>query len=110
MNNDTFVLCIDNRGYNASLEQRKVYRAMSDPVAEKHAMIRVVDESSEDYLFPAKLFVLIALPQAAAKAFRAPRRARPSRPRRRVGAQPVPQPARAAARDRRTRKPGPTTR
>jgi hypothetical protein len=73
MSNDTFVLCIDNRGYAASLEQRKVYRTMTDPVAEKHAMVRVVDESSEDYLFPAKLFVPIAVPQAAAKAFRAPR-------------------------------------
>jgi hypothetical protein len=80
MNNDIFVLCIDNRGYSASLEQRKVYRAMSDPAAEKHAMVRVVDESSEDYLFPAKLFVPISLPQAAAKAFRASRRPRPARP------------------------------
>lgn len=57
MSDDTFVLCVDNRGYGVSLEQRKVYRAMSDPAAEKHAMIRVVDESSEDYLFPARLFV-----------------------------------------------------
>jgi hypothetical protein len=79
MSNDTFVLCIDNRGYAASLEQRKVYRAMSDPAAEKHAMVRVVDESSEDYLFPAKLFVPIAVPQAAAKAFRASARARGAR-------------------------------
>lgn len=76
MSNDTFVLCIDNRGYGGSLEQRKVYRAMSDPVAEKHAMVRVVDESSEDYLFPAKLFVPIAVPRAAAKAFRASRASR----------------------------------
>lgn len=56
MRNDTFVLCIDNQGYGASLERRKVYRAMSDPAAEKHGLVRVVDESSEDYLFPAKLF------------------------------------------------------
>jgi hypothetical protein len=73
MSDDTFVLCIDNRGYGTSLELRKVYRALSDPVAEKHAMVRVVDESSEDYLFPAKLFVPIAVPRAAAKAFRASR-------------------------------------
>jgi hypothetical protein len=57
MRNDTFVLCIDNQGYGASLEQGKVYRAMSDPAAERHAMVRVVDESTEDCLFPAKLFV-----------------------------------------------------
>ena len=91
MSNDTFLLCIDNRGYGASLEQRKVYRAMSDPMAEKHAMVRVVDESSEDYLFPAKLFVPIAVPRAAAKAFRAPHRPLPVQPRRRrlsTGAEP----------------------
>jgi hypothetical protein len=52
VSNHTFVLCIGNRGYGASLEPCKVYRAMSDPAAEKHAMVRVVDESSEDYLFP----------------------------------------------------------
>jgi hypothetical protein len=84
--NYTFVLCIDNRGYAASLEQRKVYRAMSDPAAEKHAMVRVVDESSEDYLFPAKLFVPIAVPEAAAKAFRASGRARGPRAAPRVAA------------------------
>jgi hypothetical protein len=69
MNDETFVLCIDNRGYAASLEQRKVYRAMSDPGAEQHGMVRVIDESGEDYLFPAKLFVPIAVPREAAKAF-----------------------------------------
>jgi hypothetical protein len=92
VSNDTFVLCIDNRGYGASLEQRKVYRAMSDPAAEKHAMVRVVDESSEDYLFPAKLFVPIAVPQSAARAFRASRQPRPAQARRRrlsTGAEPL---------------------
>jgi hypothetical protein len=118
MSNDTFVLCIDNRGYAASLEQRKVYRAMSDPAAEKHALVRVVDESSEDYLFPAKLFVPIAVPQAAAKAFRASRGTRPAPLRRRLspgaaprrGPRPVSRPAATAARDRRSRKPRPTVR
>jgi hypothetical protein len=113
VSNDTFVLCIDNRGYGASLEARKVYRAMSDPAAEKHAMVRVVDESSEDYLFPAKLFVPIAVPQAAVKAFRASRGARPAHLLRRrlsPGAAPrhSPRPASrsgaAGARDR--RRPG----
>jgi hypothetical protein len=69
MSDETFVLCIDNRGYAASLEQRKVYRMMSDPQAGKHGMIRIVDESGEDYLFPAKLFVSIAMPRAAVKVF-----------------------------------------
>jgi hypothetical protein len=111
VNSDSFVLCIDNRGYLASLEKRKVYRAMSDPPAEKHGMVRVVDESSEDYLFPAKLFVPIALPQAAAKAFPASRLERSARPRRvaraagsRDRTREVSQPT-AAARDRRPRGP-----
>jgi hypothetical protein len=69
MSDETFVLCINNRGYSASLEQRKVYRAKRDALAEHHGMIRVVDESGEDYLFPAKLFVRIAVPREAAKAF-----------------------------------------
>jgi hypothetical protein len=100
MSNDTFVLCIDNRGYAASLEQRKVYRAMSDPVAEKHAMVRVIDESSEDYLFPAKLFVPITVPQAATKAFRVSGRARGPRPAPRL----------ATTRARRSQRPRPTAR
>ncbi len=104
VSNDSFVLCIDSRGYGASLEERKVYLVVSDPVAEEHALVRVVDESSEDYLFPARLFVPIAVPQAAAKAFRESRRARPSsRPRER------PRPE-TAARGRRTQKPEPTVR
>jgi hypothetical protein len=69
MSDETFVLCIDNKGHAASLEQRKVYRMLSDPEAEKHGMVRVVDESGEDYLFPAKLFVPIAVPRTAVKAF-----------------------------------------
>jgi hypothetical protein len=69
MSDEIFVLCISNGGYSASLEQRKVYRAKHDPLAEHHGMIRVVDESGEDYLFPAKLFVRISVPREAAKAF-----------------------------------------
>ena len=86
MSDDTFVLCIDNRGYGASLEPRKVYRAMSDPTAEKHAMVRVIDESNEDYLFPAKLFIPVAVPPAAARAFRTSGRARGPRSASRVAA------------------------
>lgn len=69
--NDTFrfFLCIKNRGYAASLQVRTVYQAMSDPEAEAHGMLRVVDETGEDYLFPAVLFVPIEIPEAAAHAF-----------------------------------------
>lgn len=61
----SFVLCIDNSGYAASLELRKVYRRLSDPGAESKGLLRVVDESGEAYLYPAQLFVPIEVPEAA---------------------------------------------
>ncbi len=64
-----FVLCIDDGGYPASLEKRKVYRVVPDAEAEKHHCLRIVDESGEDYLYPADRFVPIELPQAAEAAF-----------------------------------------
>lgn len=69
MSEPLFALCVDNEGYEASLERRKVYQVISDPEAEKHRMIRVVDESGEDYLFPANFLVVVKLPQEALKAF-----------------------------------------
>jgi hypothetical protein len=56
------VLCIDNGGYEASLASRKFYLALSDPDAEAHGQVRVIDESGEDYLYPASRFTEIALP------------------------------------------------
>lgn len=53
-----FAVCIRNAGYPASLELRKLYEVRSDPEAEQHGMLRVIDESGEDYLFPAAMFVL----------------------------------------------------
>jgi hypothetical protein len=64
-----FVLCIKNRGYPASLETRKVYRALKDDDAESRGLLRVVDESGEDYLYPAKLFVPIDVPKGATRLF-----------------------------------------
>jgi len=64
-----FVLCIRNGTYRASLQQRKVYRVVEDSSAEAHALVRVVDDSGEDYLFPADLFVPIELPAKARPAF-----------------------------------------
>lgn len=58
-----FVLCVRNTGYPASLELRKVYRLLSDEQAAKHRQMRVIDESGEDYLYPAGYFVPIKLPQ-----------------------------------------------
>jgi hypothetical protein len=62
-----FVVCLKNSGYEASLEPRKIYQNLSDKEAESHKMIRVIDESGEDYLFPASLFSPISLPQMLVK-------------------------------------------
>jgi hypothetical protein len=64
-----FAVCIDNEGYPASLELRKIYRVLPDKKAAKHSLIRVVDESGEDYLYPERFFVPIRLPQALKEAF-----------------------------------------
>ena len=61
-----FVVCLKNKGYEASLEPRKIYLTLLDEEAESHKMIRVIDESGEDYLFPAGLFSPILLSQALA--------------------------------------------
>ena len=63
-----FLLCIKNDAYPASLEVRKVYRALPDPAASAKGFVRVVDESGEDYLYPADTFVAVDLPQAAVDA------------------------------------------
>lgn len=65
----SYFLCIANNGYDVSLQVRTIYRGQSDPEAEAHGMVRIVDESGEDFLFPAKLFVPIEVPAAAAHAF-----------------------------------------
>jgi hypothetical protein len=57
-----FMICIDNRGYESSLETRKLYEVLTDRVAEKHRQIRVIDESGEDYLYPEKFFAPVRLP------------------------------------------------
>ncbi len=62
------VVCVDNEGYAASLERRKIYVALSDGDAERHGLMRVVDESGEDYLYPKSFFRPIALSSALKKA------------------------------------------
>jgi hypothetical protein len=62
------IVCVDNEGHPASLEKRKIYVALRDASAEKNGMLRVVDESGEDYLYPKALFRSIALPQAVRRA------------------------------------------
>lgn len=60
----SFVVCVRNEGYEASLELHKIYRVLPDPDAEIDGDIRVVDESGEDYLYPADWFVPIEVPDA----------------------------------------------
>jgi hypothetical protein len=62
------VICVENDGYAVSLEKRKIYVALRDVAAEKHDMLRIIDESGEDYLYPKALFRAIALPQAVKRA------------------------------------------
>ncbi len=62
------VVCVKNKGYSASLEKRKLYVALRDQAAEKHGLIRIVDESGDDYLYPKLFFRPIALPQAVKRA------------------------------------------
>ena len=63
-----FAVCINNTGYAASLELRKLYEVISDPEAEKDQMIRVIDESGEDYLYSSDRFVLAPLPASVEQA------------------------------------------
>jgi len=60
----SFVVCIRNAGYEASLERNKIYVALPDEDAKQHGQLRVVDESGEDYLFSADRFVAIEVPAA----------------------------------------------
>lgn len=57
-----YVICIKNEGYEADLKLRTVYRVLPDESAERSHYMRVVDETGEDYLFPADFFVPIAIP------------------------------------------------
>lgn len=62
-----FVVCLDNEGYPASLEVGKLYRFIPDEEAAANGLIRVIDESGEDYAFEAKRFHLMNVPPAVGK-------------------------------------------
>jgi hypothetical protein len=62
------VVCISNGDYPASLEKRKIYIAIPDPASEKKGLLRVIDESGEDYLYPKTFFRSIVLPLSIKKA------------------------------------------
>jgi hypothetical protein len=58
-----FVVCLNNLGYDVSLEVGKLYRFIPDDEAEKLGCMRVIDEDGEDYLYDAKMFCPIQVPQ-----------------------------------------------
>jgi hypothetical protein len=63
-----FAICVKNDGYEASLERRKIYEVLNDSDAAAHQQVRIIDESGEDYLFPAEFFVSIELPKRTERA------------------------------------------
>jgi hypothetical protein len=65
--NYNFVLCIENKDCD-DLEKRKIYQVLPDEEAEKEGFIRVIDESSEDYLYPRSYFITVQLPREAQEA------------------------------------------
>jgi len=60
-----FAICVQNEGYPASLELWKVYRMLPDRRAARDQLVRIIDESVEDYLYDQSWFVPIKLPQEA---------------------------------------------
>lgn len=62
-----FAVCVDNSEYPVALEVHRVYRVIPDDDACKDGDLRVIDESGEDYLYPASYFVLIDVPRQAAQ-------------------------------------------
>lgn len=67
--NSGYVMCIDNDGYSVSLEVRRIYRCRPDTNAAEQGLLRVVDDTGEDYLYPKELFEPVTM-SAAARAAR----------------------------------------
>ena len=65
-----FAVCLRNSGFGASLEVRKLYPVVADPDSEMSGLIRVIDESGEDYLYPADHFQKLTLPAEIQRAIR----------------------------------------
>jgi hypothetical protein len=63
-----FAVCVNNDGYPVSLDLLKVYTVLDDPDAEQDGMIRIVDESGEDYLYGSARFVVVSVPSVDAHA------------------------------------------
>jgi hypothetical protein len=65
-----YVVCISNKGNEASLERNKLYVVLPDPKAEADGLLRVIDEDAEDYLYPADWFVAVEVPRAVQASLR----------------------------------------
>jgi hypothetical protein len=63
-----FAVCLDNSDYPVSLELHKIYRVLPEPDAGQDGDLRVIDESGEDYLYPAGRFAMIDVPKAVERA------------------------------------------
>jgi hypothetical protein len=63
-----FVVCIKNKGYEASLELGKLYRVLPDKKAQEHGYLRIVDESGEDYGYAASRFFALHVPKPLERA------------------------------------------
>jgi hypothetical protein len=67
--NSQFALCVENKD-SEDLEKRKIYAVVPDEQAEREGYFRVIDDSGEDYLYPASYFILVELPAEAQRALR----------------------------------------
>jgi hypothetical protein len=62
------VICVDNTGFEVSLERRKIYEAVADAASAKRGLLRIIDESGKDYLYPESMFVTASFPAAIRRA------------------------------------------
>jgi hypothetical protein len=62
-----YAVCVNNRNYSGSLEVRKLYCVLRDPHAAEKGLLRVIDDSGEDYLYPQNYFVPISVPESVAR-------------------------------------------
>lgn len=67
--NSEYLICIKNKDYEASLELRKIYKRIFEKSPQQYGLIRVIDESGEDYLFPEDFFVPVTVPKEAEQLF-----------------------------------------
>ena len=65
-----YAVCVRNEGFKAALEVRKLYTVLKDSDAESNDLIRVIDESGEDYVYPARMFQRLDLPAEVQRALR----------------------------------------